>query len=238
MSWTDLIAVENILKLKKQFHINTAIATGTYRGFDTELYANYFEYVYSMDISQEYLDIAQERLKGYDNITLCQMSSWEFIKLFRQAYEIMHSNDTVFIYLDAHFYDPSFSPQDKWVAVKELQALKGFKNCVLCIHDFDCEDLGHLIYGGEHFGWNVIGKYITAVNPNFCYYINTREYTNICDRDSISQLPIQFDKYLEDSLNYVHSSDEKKYRGILYAVPQPLDLAKYRLKKYDQTRAY
>ncbi len=232
MSWTDQMAIEQILKLKKEFKINTAIATGTYKGNDVMLYAQYFNEVYSMDVSDEYLTIARERLKGYDNIVIGRMPSDEFLRGFKCAYDICDSDDVIYFYLDAHFYNPKAKPEDRWVVVKELQALEDFPNCVIAIHDFDNGELGHLIYDGEHMGWNVVGEYIQKVNPNFYYYTNTKGYCDIYNEETIKQSSILVDEHTLDNLHYANSSDIKKYRGILYAVPRELDLNKYELVEF------
>ena len=234
MSWTDRIATEQILKLRDEFKIKSVVSTGTFIGADVEMFAQNFDEVYTMDIEDKYLDIAQARLLGYDNITFGWMNSWEFIQLFIESYQIMGDSDTIMFFLDAHFYDPTLAQQDRWVAVKELQALRGFKNCVIVIHDFDCGGLGHLIYDGEHFGWNVIGKYITKVNPGFHYYCNTREWCDIYSEANIWSSPYIIDEHLLDGIRFTNSSDVKRYRGILYAVPKKLDTTKYRLKEYEQ----
>ncbi|MFW9991915.1 MAG: hypothetical protein ACFFD4_07625 [Candidatus Odinarchaeota archaeon] len=228
MSWTDLIAVENIIKLKKQFNMDTAIVTGTFRGFDAELYSHYFENVLTMDISEEYLEIAKSRLKGNNKIAIFKMPSESFIKYFRRTYDVANSNDTIYFYLDAHFYDPE--ARQKWVCVEELKALEGFKNCVICIHDFDNGKFGHLVYEGEHFGWNIVGEHIQKVNPNFHYYTNYR--TDIVTDLTVSMLPIKYDDWMRDSLKYVHSSIEKRHRGMLFATPEPLNLKNYQLVEF------
>lgn len=236
MSWTDRIATNQILKLKDEFDIQTAVATGTFIGADTELYAKHFKEVYTMDIKQAYLDIAKMRLMGYTNITFARIDSWEFIELFVESYNMMGDSDIVYFFLDAHFYDPSLLHEDKWVVIKELQALKGFRNCVIVLHDFDCSGLGHLIYGGEHFGWNVVGEHITKVNPDFHYYCNTREFCDIYTPENYLESGLSGDARLEDSIKFANTNDVKRYRGMLYAVPKELNLNKYQLVEYDKAR--
>ena len=229
MSWTDKIALEEILKLRDEFNIETAIETGTWRGTNTELYARHFKDVYSIDIDTDALAIASSKLKSYPNVKLVNMPSWEALSLLKASYNFKMRKDIVFFYLDAHFFDPKLPPEDKWVVVKELKALKDFPNCVICIHDFDNGELGHLVYNDEHLGWNVVGEHITQINPKFWYYTNTKEWCKIYNEETISELPITVDEYVIDNIRFANSSDVKKYRGILYAVPQRLDTTKYRL---------
>ena len=230
MSWTDKMAVEEVLKLRDEFNIKTAIATGTFMGIDVELYAYHFDEVLSMDIEPKYLTIARERLEEYENVKLFLMSSWDFLSIFVKQYYEQGRDDYIFIYLDAHFFDLDF--QDRWVVVKELKALKGFKKAILCLHDFDCQGLGHLIYGGEHLGWSVVEEHIQQVNPDFYYYTNKRDYCDIYNEETVRELPITVDEYVIDSIRFANSSDVKRYRGILYATPRKLNLDKFRLVEY------
>ncbi len=232
MCWTDKIAMSNVIKLKNELDISTAISTGTYYGADTELYANYFDEVFSMDINPKYMKVAKEKLRDFPNVHLRLMNSWDFIDEFCEKYELAKRDDIVYFYLDAHFYDEKLPPADKWVVAKELKALYDFKNCVIVIHDFDCNGLGHLVYDREHLNWNVVGKYLKMVNPYFYYYCNTKEMCDIVNGETINKLPILVDEYILDDVRYANSSDEKRYRGMLYAVPKKLNLMKYKLVEF------
>ena len=229
MSWTDRFAREAILKLRDDFKINTMLETGTYKGVNAELYAQHFDHVLTVDIHDEYLNVASKRLEKYKNVEIWKMNSWELIERFIENYTRMGRDDTVLFYLDAHFFDPSLFGEDRWVILKELRALKNFDNCVVCIDDFDCENMGHLRYGGEELNWNLIKEY---VNPKLFVYSNTRKWCDIYNENTIQELPITVDWHVLDTLQYANSSDEKKYRGRIYFVPRELDLINYNLKKY------
>ncbi len=230
MCWTDKTATENIVRLRDEFGIKTAIATGCYRGADAELYGHQFKQVLSMDIDAEAVEISRGRLKYLPNVFVIQMSSSGFLKAFVKVYKLQ--GDTKFFWLDAHFYKKETPPDKRWVVVDELKALKGFKNCVIVIHDFDCEGLGHLIYDGEHLGWGIVGEYLREVNPDFHYYCNTKETCDIVTEETVYDLPIKVDDYILDGIRFTNSSDVKRYRGILYCVPKELDLSKYQLKRF------
>ena len=222
MSWTDNGAIKVIKQLRDDFNITTAVETGTFKGINAELYAHLFDYVYTCDINEGYLMIAKERLKKYPNVKVHLLDSADMLATIAQ------NGIFVFIYLDAHFY----RPDKRWVVIDELEALQGYNQCVVCIHDFDNGELGHLCYDGEHLDWNVVKGYIQRVNPRFCFYTNTRESCEIFNKDTVYQLPITIDEGVLDSLEYANSSDEKRYRGILYATPEPLDLRKYNLRRF------
>jgi hypothetical protein len=228
MSWTDKIAIEQILKLRDAFNVTTFIETGTFRGVNAELYAHHFGKVLTCESNPEYVAIARERLKRFENVTVYPVESAVFLRSIR---EYISANEIPILYLDAHFYDPSLPKERKWIVVQELRALRGFHNCIICIHDFACEGLGHLCYDGEHLDWSVVRHAITGVNPEFHYYTNAREWCDIYDEDTICELPITVDEGVIDNLRYANSADEKRYRGILYAVPRKLDLRKCKLKE-------
>jgi hypothetical protein len=224
MSWTDRIAFSNILKLKDEFNIKTVVVTGVGAGGDPELYGHYFKNVYAMDIDEESIKIARKRMKYLKNVHLFKMQSADFLKTFKS-----YTEGTTLFYLDAHYFDPKL--KQKWVVIDELKVLKGFRDCVIIIHDYDNGELGHLIYAGEHMGWNVVGAYLYQVNPYFKYYTNTREMCDIYDEKTIHNTPIRIDGSIINGLKYANSSDVKKYRGILYAVPREIDIKDYQLKE-------
>jgi hypothetical protein len=234
MSWTDKIIVEEILKLQDEFNISTAVETGTFKGVNTELYAHCFKKVLSVEINEQYLNSAKRRLMKFDNVELFNMPSWTFLSSFARNYRKEKRGDCVLFYLDAHFYDPSAPPEYKWVVIRELRAIKGFGNCIIVIHDFDCEGLGHLCYDGEHLGWDVVRNDISHVNPYFFYYTNTKQWCDIYNENTLKELPITVDGDAIDGIRYANSSDEKRYRGILVAAPKRLDINKFRLKELER----
>ena len=234
MSWTDKKSIEQILKLRDTFNISTFVETGTFKGINAKFYAQNFKKVLTCELIEEYFKIAKERLKPHKNVFIYRESSPKFLKGFLQKYNQEGRRDIVFIYLDAHFYDPNLPPDEKWVVVNELKALKGFNNCVICIHDFDCEGLGHCIYNGEHLGYSLIKDELMKVNPDFHLYTNTREFCEIYTEKTIANVPgITLDEETKDNLRYAWSSEFKAYRGILYATPEKLDLKFFQLKKFE-----
>jgi len=235
MSWTDKKIIEQMLKLRDKFNISTFIETGTFKGVNAKFQAQNFKEVLTCEIDPEYFKEAKKRLKPYKNVFIYQKSSPEFLRWFVQKYNNQGRKDIVLIYLDAHFYNPNLPPDQKWVVVNELKALKGFNNCVICIHDFDCEGLGHCIYDGEHLGWPLVKDDLIRVNPHFSFYTNTREFCEIYTEETIANVSgITLDEEIKDNLRYAWSSEFKAYRGILYATPEELDLTYFQLKKMNQ----
>ncbi len=221
MSWTDKIAVENIKQLQKDFGIKTALETGTFKGINAELYSLLFPHVVTCESNREYFEIACRRLTYCRNVTI----RWESSPSVLADFPFYFSN--TFIYLDAHFYDPT--SEIKWVVIEELKALYGQRNIVLCIHDFD-NGMGHLVYDGEHLDWKLIGGYLQKVNPDFHYYTNTEcaPYTE----ETIKELPITINDDVLDAIRFVHSTPARENRGMLFATPLLIDLIHYKLKPF------
>lgn len=226
--WLDKIAVEQTLKLRDEFNISCFVETGTFKGCGTELYSHYFEYIVTCDINKEYFDIAKLRLKNKENVSVVLDNSFNVLSKIVNAHKEDNSNEYVFFFLDAH----AKSDGKNWAVIKELQALKDFKYAVIAIHDFDCSNLGHIKCDGESFGWNVVGKYLQEVNLDFNYYCNTKKFCDPRNLDRVKEIPVTIDDDTVDMVNYANQSDEKKYRGILYAVPKKLDLLKYKLIEF------
>ena len=221
MSWTDSIAIDTIKQLKDDFKIEYAVETGTFRGINAELYSSIFKRVITIEVDKKYALQARYRVADKKNVVVLNCDSTVFLGWLHKQ------NSTVFFYLDAHFYDSK--RVQRWVVVDELKALQGYTKCVVCIHDFDNGEFGHLIYGGEPLNFEVVEPYLKEINPNFHYYTNTE--CNIYNKFTVSGLPITVEEGVIDSLEYANSSDIKKNRGILYATPEVLDLEKYKLRE-------
>lgn len=227
--WFDKKAVEQTLKLRDKFKIRSYVETGVFRGLNVRFWSYYFDDVMGCDVSEEYLAIARKKVADRPNVRLFKMPSHNFIEWILEGYYASGRKDIILFYLDAHFYDPE---SERWVIKKELQALEGFKKCILVIHDFDCEGLGHLCYDGVSLNYNLIKDELNAVNPNFNYYTNAREYCDVHTRDSIKDVLGLFpDEETLETIDY-HNTDRLKYRGILYCVPQKLDLNKFEMKEH------
>jgi hypothetical protein len=237
MCWHDRIAADTILQLAYDFHIGTFLETGTFKGVNAKFQSKRFKQVISCEINPEYFKMAKQRVSNCPNVYLFNMSSPEFLKLFVDLYEATERKDYLFIYLDAHFYDPTLDPKDRWVVLKELEELEGFENCIICIHDFDCSGLGHLTYDGIPLDFNLIADRIQRVNPGFYYYCNTKQFSEIHTEQSIIGIPGM--KRDEDTLNnieFTHSTEARKYRGMIYCTPQKLNLSRYRLVRFEHPR--
>lgn len=227
--WSDKIATKTIVDLKKLFNIKTFVETGTWKGVNSELYSNYFHEVLTCEVDKNIFKNTSERLNKYKNIKVFNCESSIFLDNFKKKYIDENRKDIIFFYLDAHFYKQGCTSENRWVVRDELNILKDFRNCIICIHDFDCSGLGHLCYDGEHLDWNVVKDSIKKINSDFFYYINSREFCDIVDLDTVKELPIEYNDSLVDYVRFINSSDQKRYRGILYAIPKELDLKMFNL---------
>lgn len=222
-------------KLRDDFNISTFLETGTFKGINAKVHAYNFKEVLTCDIKEEYLTDARKRLEPYKNVHVYAKSSPQFLKDFIEQYQKDGRTDTVLMFLDAHFYDPNLPKDQKWVVLSELKALQGFKNAILCLHDFDAQGLGHCTYDGEDLGWPLVKNDIMQVNPDFHYYTNKKEFCEIYDENTIKEVPgIELDTDTLDNIRYAHTTERLTYRGFLYAVPKELDLARYQLVKLDK----
>lgn len=234
MCWLDKKSVETMLKLKDRYKIKTFLETGTFKGVNARFHSSRFEEVLSCDISDEYLKIAKERTAGLENVHIFKESSPDFLRDFVKKYEDSGREDMVFLFLDAHFYDPSLPKEEKWVVLNELRALEGFSNGIICIHDFD-NGLGHCTYDGEHLGLPLIRGDLMKVNPNFRLYTNDISSCDIITSpDGIEGL--HPDEETLDNIRYAHSAPRLTYRGLLYCVPEDLDLGEFSVRRLESYR--
>lgn len=231
--WFDKIAVEQTLKLRDKFQIKTYLETGTFRGLNIKFWSYYFDEVFGCELNEEYYKISIDRIRDRKNIRLYNVSSEIFLSLFVKEYKKQSREDIIFIYLDAHFYNPDLRKKKRFVVLDELSALRDFKNCIICIHDFDCEGLGHICYDGYHLNFELIKNKLKEINI-FLYYTNTKQFSAVHSKASISNVVgLDTDEDTLETIDY-HNSDRLKYRGILYCVPSELNLKEFKLKELVQ----
>ena len=234
MCWLDRKAVEQILKLRDKFLISTFIETGTFKGINARFHSHNFKEILSCEISEDYLKVARKKTEDSENVFLYKKSSPKFLEDFVREYRRRGRKDMVFIYLDAHFYDPELPKNEKWVVLNELRALKGFGNCVISIHDFD-NGLGHCVYNGEHLGLPLIKEDLMRVNSEFFLYTNDLASCDIINSPKeIKGLRTDFETL--DNIRYAHSAPRLTYRGILYCTPKMLDLKEFDLRRFEFNR--
>jgi hypothetical protein len=230
MSWTDKTAIETIKQLRDEFKVETFIETGTFKGINSFVHADNFKYVLTCEKNKKYISDASKLLVNKENVLLFEENSPEFLVDFIRRYKENNLNDTVIIYLDAHFYDPK--ARNKFIITEELEALKGFRNCIIIVHDFD-NGMGHIEYDGQSMNMEMLKGKLLHVNPFFKFYTNTRKFSDIHTIESLHEIGLNGNQGAEDNINYAWSKKRLTKRGILYCVPKKLDLNKYKLIEWN-----
>jgi len=216
MSWTDRGAINHIKQIRDLFGVEKFIETGTFKGINAELHSKNFDIVFTCEKVKEFYYAARKRLDKYKNVLIMNKNSKEFLRYFNDNYYKM-------FYLDAHFYDPK--AKQKWVVIDELKALKGHKNAIIVIHDFD-NGLGHINYEGQSLNLKFIKKYLLKVNPKFHFYTNNIDSCDIVKptRKDIKAAGLKYDKETIDNLKYAQTSPRLTYRGLLYCLPMKVNI--------------
>jgi len=206
MSWTDKQAIRVINQIRAFYKVKTFIETGTFMGIGAEVQSKNFEKVITVENNPVYWNRAKDRLRKIKNVEQVLDDSENFLFKFASPKE-----PTIF-YLDAHFYNPN---GPRWQVKRELEAMKGMRNAIVIIHDFD-NNLGHCVYDGERLGMNVVKEGLLGVNPNFHFYTNNLEGCDIMRPEEVK------DPVMKDNLKYAWKTPRLTYRGILYATPTEL----------------
>jgi len=223
--WMDRISAANVIKIKDIYKVSTFVETGTFRGVNLKFWASYFNNVIGCELNTEYYAITKDRLDHtYNKINyqLINKSSPEFLSEYAAQYKQDKRTDYVLFYLDAHFYDSALT--NKFVVLDELKALKGMTKAIIVIHDFDVSGLGYIEYDGQPLNFDLVKDALREVNPEFDYYRNTRERSDVHNLDSIKYcFGLDADADTIETINY-HQEDRLKHRGILYCLPRLYDL--------------
>lgn len=224
MSWTDKTALNTMWKLAKKFKIRTLIETGAYKGTNAKVHAKKFDHVVTCELKEKYYKIAKRELKKYRNVSCHNINSRFLLHGIKEA--LWFKKQPVMFYLDAHFYDPKLSKDEKFVVLDELKALESLDSAIIIIHDFDNGEFGHITYDGVSLDMNLLRCQLYKVNNKFNFYTNTK--TKIIK--SGKEVGLKDDREMKSTLKFVWSKPEKTHRGLLYCIPD-----KYRIngKKHN-----
>jgi len=232
MSWTDIKSVEQLKRLRDRFGVKLFVETGTFRGNNAEVHSLNFDAVLTVEILPEYYWKAKKRLFPYTNVYQTLGNSPAYLRELTPA---LKTAGTVIFFLDAHFYNAALPPEDRWVVLQELRVLKEFGNCIIVIHDFNCNGLGGLVYDGQPLNFDLVRDSLHEINPNFNYYFNDINGCEILTKEKVDagmMNPLVMDEDIADTLAFVWSKPDtihRAYRGILYATPEPIDLSQFDL---------
>jgi len=168
----DSFMERNIIEFKKAFNIKHAIELGTCLGYSAEWFAKNFDKVDTIEISQEYLNIAlNNQLNRLANIEAHLGSS---VNILPHVLCDIDKNETVLIFIDSHF-------GNNWPILQELRIIKeaGLKP-VLVIHDFYIPEhkdvLGYDSFQGVPLSLEFIEDALKEIyDGNFSVQYNTPE---------------------------------------------------------------
>lgn len=232
MSWLDIKSLEQMKKLRDLFDIKTFIETGTWKGNGAQVQSRNFDTVLTIEVVPEYYWKAKNYLYRYTNVFPILGDS---PSVLRKLKPILKCAGTTMFFLDAHFYDASLPIKDRWVILQELQALEGWDDCVITIHDFNCNGLGGLCYDNQPLNFEFVEEYLFRINPNFNYYFNDLNGCEIITKEMVldGMVPeLTLDDNVSETLDFVWSLPNthiRSHRGILYATPKPIDLTQFQL---------
>ena len=149
--------------------------------------------------------------------------SAEFLKQFIEQYKKDKREDYVIFYLDAHFYDTQLKPENRFVVLRELKALKDFDKAIIIIHDFD-NNLGHITYDGQPLNLELLKEDLLNINPNFKFYTNELESCQIVKKEEVIKgiEGLEPDFETLENLDYAWSTPRLTYRGLLYCSPDKI----------------
>ena len=226
MSWTDKQSIKHINELKNIYKVKTLVETGTFKGITARLQSQNFKEVLTVELLKEYYEVAKKRLKDYQNVYIFNMDSSKFLTDFIKRYKRENRNDFIIFYLDAHFYDPQLQKKDRFVVLKELKALKNFRNAIIVVHDFD-NNLGHITYDGQPLNLELMKKDLLNINPNFKFYTNELGSCDIVTKKEVINNKIEGlepDFETLDNLDYLWQTPRLTYRGLLYCLPSEINV--------------
>jgi len=126
---SDTKVCEEILKLKNLFDIKCVIETGSYEGNTTKFLGENFEKVLSVEITDHFFQLSNQKCNHLKNVEIYKDSSEKFLSEILPKIE--NDYNFVMFYLDAHW-------ENYWPLQDELIAIsKSFKNrAIIVIDDF------------------------------------------------------------------------------------------------------
>lgn len=179
----DTFIQAEFLKLKEKFAITTAVELGTCLGSTALWLAKNFDNVVTIEINEQYAEIAGERLDeaGCDNTVL-------YISSTTHALPQVDMNDNTIIFIDSHWLE--VCPMQEEL---DIIAQKGIKP-VIAIHDFYVPNeptLGYDSIHGQNFEFGWIKPKIDAIYGEDVYdfYYNSDSESTVIKRGIIYITP-------------------------------------------------
>ena len=167
----DTHICSEFLKLKKEYGIEIAVETGSCLYTTTKWFAENFDRVYTIEISEQYASCGRHKISDFQNVTCDIGSSENWIPTISERLNYKR----VIFFLDAHW--GNVCP-----LISELQGISALKSDtppIITIHDFYTgnAEFGYDEYNGQPFTYEWIEPYIKALEQSFSckyeHYYNT-----------------------------------------------------------------
>jgi len=126
-----------LVYLKKAYHLDSAVETGTFMGNTTVYLSLLFDAVYTVEIVEKTYQETANKLKSFPNVR-CLLGSSDHV-LSRLLPKLVGKR--VLFYLDAHW-------EDYWPLRDELKEIgkTHYDNCVIMIDDFKVPDRQDILF--------------------------------------------------------------------------------------------
>ena len=169
----DTYVEAEFLRLKEKHNINLVIELGTCVGGTTKWLAENFNKVYTVEINEEFLNIALERIDGKENVVSVLGNSTDVLPSTLKPQVILENNN-ILLYLDDHWnlYLP---------LIDELKIIaeSGLKP-IIVVHDCKVPNepnLGYDSYNGVDISLETMKPYLDEIYglDNYNYYFNSNE---------------------------------------------------------------
>lgn len=197
----DTYICEKFLELKEQYDIKTVIETGTCFGVTTKWLAENFEFVFTVEINEEFANFARKRLAGMGNVISIVHDSVLMLKHVNNLINPERQQTRFIFFLDAHW-------GEHCPLLDEIEAISriGLKQApVIAIHDFytGSEQLGYDSYNGQPFTYDFIKPAVEQVEKVYgIQYVaeyNTIEKSAGAKRGIIYLHPLEPKPFIEDA---------------------------------------
>jgi hypothetical protein len=159
--------------LKNKFNASVFIETGTYKGDTTNVAADVFDQVHTIELGVDLYEKAKERFIEKPNVFLYCGNSPDVLKQILPTI-----SERVILWLDSHWSGgDTVLGEENTPVIKEIEAIKksGHKNCIILIDDIRCFDPENSFYStGMHYGYpsvHELKKAIKSINKNYCVQI-------------------------------------------------------------------
>jgi len=204
----DPLIQKEIERIIKEFNIEYAVETGTYKGATTSFLANLVKKVYSVEITPNRFRETRKDLKSISNIELFLDSSPIFLeKLLPTLLPTLSTDKPILFYLDAHWHD-------YWPLLDELKVIGKYMNnkAIIVIDDFKVPNRSFAFdsYKDTINNFEYIEESLKSCYDSYVYYYNNRrtDYGKARHVGKIYIFPTQYNELVkkfyntENNINY------------------------------------